>query len=216
MRKTLFLFMATLLFACTAQYLPTHSGKPWQNKIQQIPGKVEGEYYDTGGEGIAYHDTDSINNGSGKLNPANGTFLNEFRLKEGVDISYTKAHDHIDDNPYNVVQPQINQLYVGWTVPGEWIKYTVKVNESKNYRIGIMYTSNGNGTITLDLDDRPLAKDLRITSTHNDQDTVKWRQWHHWNKTDSLTSVNLTKGIHVLTVHIISNGNMNLDYLEFR
>lgn len=216
MRKTLLLLAATLLFACSAQHLLTKSGKPWQNKIQQIPGKIEGEYYNTGGEGIAYHDTDSINNGSGKLNPANGSFLNEFRLKEGVDISYTKAHDHIDDNPYNVVPPQMNQLYVGWTVPGEWIKYTVKVNESRSYHVGIMYTSNGDGTIALDLDDQPLAKDLKITSTHNDLDTVKWRQWHHWNRTDSLTSVNLTRGIHVLTVRIVSNGNMNLDYLEFR
>jgi hypothetical protein len=101
-------------------YKIANLGKPWQNKPQPIPGKIECEYYDLGGEGIAYHDSDSINNGSGKLNPANGSYLNEFRMNEGVDISYTKSHD-IDNNPYSKVFPKMDQLYVGWTKPGSTI-----------------------------------------------------------------------------------------------
>jgi hypothetical protein len=216
MKKILFGLISVALFSCAVTHITTHSGKPWQNKVQQIPGKVECEYYNTGGEGVAYHDSDSVNNGSGKLNPANGTYLNEFRMLEGVDISYTKAHDSIDNNPHNVVQPKMDQLYVGWTVPSEWIKYTVNVKESRNYQIGVMYTSNGDGSISLDLDGSEVAKSLKINSTHDDRDTVKWRQWHHWNKSDSLTTISLKKGIHVLTVHILTNGNMNLDYLEFK
>jgi len=215
MRKSLVVAILTSLFSCTINREITNSGTAWQHKIQQIPGRVECEYYNTGGEGIAYHDSDSTNNGSGKLNPANGTFLNEFRMHEGVDISYTKAHDHIDDNLFNVVAPKMDQLYVGWTVPGEWIKYTVNVTESRNYRIGVMYTLNGDGAIALDMDGKALTSALKIRSTHDDRDTVAWRQWHHWNRTDSLTTVNLQKGTHVLTIHIVTNGNMNLDYLEF-
>ena len=37
--------------------------------------------------------------GSGKLNPNDGTFLNTFRMNEGVDISYTKTNN-IDNIPY--------------------------------------------------------------------------------------------------------------------
>ena len=103
-----------------------YKGKPWNKHAQLIPGKIQCEWYDLGGEGIGYHDKDSINNGSGKLNPANGTFLNEFRMKEGVDISYTKARD-IDNNPYNLVEPFIGDLYVGWTEPNEWINFSIKV-----------------------------------------------------------------------------------------
>lgn len=216
MRKALIGVIAVVSVSCSVNHMVSTSGKPWQNQMQQIPGKVECEYYNTGGEGVAYHDTDSVNNGSGKLNPANGTFLNEFRMHEGVDISYTKAHDSIDNNPHNVVPPKMDQLYVGWTVPGEWIKYTVNVNESRNYQVGAMYTCNGEGSIALDLDGKTIAKDLKINSTHDDRDTVKWRQWHHWNKSDSLTTLNLKKGAHVITVHIVTNGNMNLDYLEFK
>jgi hypothetical protein len=216
MKNVLPALISIMFFSCAVNHAITNSGKPWQNKPQQIPGKMQCEYYNTGGEGVAYHDSDSVNNGSGKLNPANGTYLNEFRMNEGVDISYTKAHDSIDNNPHNVIPPKMDQLYVGWTVPGEWIKYSVNVNESRNYQVSVMYTSNGNGSISLDVDGKSIATDLKIQSTHDDRDPVKWRQWHHWNRSDSLTTINLKKGAHIFTVHIVTNGNMNLDYLEFK
>jgi hypothetical protein len=203
------------LFCCAFMLKATDAGKPWQNKMQQLPGRLECEFYNTGGEGIAYHDTDNTNNGSGKLNPANGTFLNEFRMKEGVDISYTKAHDHIDDNPYNKVSRDMNKFYVGWTQPGEWINYTVKVNRTGTYPIGILYTANGDGAIAIDVDGKEATGPMKIASTHNDEDTIAWRQWHHWNSADSIGKITLSKGLHVLSLHIVANGNMNLDYLEF-
>jgi hypothetical protein len=208
-------FFVVCIASCSPVYKTMHAGKPWQNKIQTIPGKIECEFYNEGGEGVAYHDSDSINNGSGKLNPANGTYLNEFRMKEGVDISYTKPHG-IDDNPYNRVPRDIGQLYVGWTKPGEWINYTVKVEQTAAYKIGLMYTANGDGAISLDVDGKAVTGPLKISSTHDNRDTVAWRQWHHWNKSDSLTSVVLKKGIHILTLHVVANGNMNFDYLEFK
>jgi hypothetical protein len=188
---------------------------PFQNNIQQIPGKIEFEFYDEGGEGVAYHDSDSTNNGSGKLNPPNGTYLNEFRMKEGVDISYTKT-GKIDDNPFNKVPRDMNKLYVGWTKPGEWINYTVNVNEPGRYTMSLLYTSNGDGTISFDVDGTDGTGPLKINSTFDGQDTVAWRQWHHWNKTDSLGSIELKKGAHVLTLHIVTNGNINLDYMDLR
>jgi hypothetical protein len=210
MKKLAFLCIA--LVSCAFIYKSTNSGKPYQNKMQQLPGKLECELYDEGGEGVAYHDTDSVNNGSGKLNPANGTFLNEFRMKEGVDISYTKPAP-VDDNPYGKVAPELGKLYVGWTKPGEWINYTVKVNRAGKYPIGLMYTCNGGGQIALDVDREDVTGTLQIASTHNDRDTVAWRQWHHWNVADSIGSINLKKGVHLLTIHIVAHGDMNLDYL---
>jgi hypothetical protein len=207
-------FFILILCSCTAVYKTMNAGKPWQNKIQQIPGRIECEYYNAGGDGIAYHDSDSINNGSGKLNPANGNYLNEFRMHEGVDISYTKSHD-IDNNPYNKVPRDMDKLYVGWTHPGEWINYTVRVHETRVYKVGLMYTANGDGVISLDMDGKNISGPLNVTSTHDDRDTVQWRQWHHWNKS-VLGSVTIKKGVHILTLHVVANGNMNFDYLEFK
>ena len=206
-----------IAFAAQTNAQKNYKGKAWNSNIQQIPGKIQCEFYDVGGEGVAYHDTDSVNNGSGRLNPANGTFLNEFRMNEGVDISYTKFQDPaIDNSAFNLVEPEKDQHYAGWTEPGEWINYTIKVNKTGNYSIGIMYTASGDGGIALDLDGKPLTSELKIPSTRNDKEPVDWRQWHHWNRIDSLTTVKLKKGVHVLTLRTVKHGNMNYDYLDFK
>src|ERR1700729_3699525 len=76
-------------------FFEQYKGKPFQDSHyttapQRIPGRVECAAYDVGGEGVAYHDSDAVNHGSGQLNPADGSYLNEFRMHDGVDISYTK------------------------------------------------------------------------------------------------------------------------------
>lgn len=208
-KHIIFLLLPVALVTCCKSY----SGKPWDGKAQDIPGKVQCEWYDAGGEGISYHDTDTVNNGSGKLNPANGNFFNEFRMKEGVDISFTKTHG-TDDNPYNDIMPEMNQLYVGWTVPGEWIRYTVDVKESGNYVIGLMYTANGDGGIEIIKEDSSSTGMMKVFSTHKDADTLDWRQWHHWNRME-VGNIRLKKGLQVITLKTADNGNMNYDYMEF-
>jgi hypothetical protein len=191
-----------------------YAGKAWHDSIQVIPGKVECEKYDVGGEGIAYHDADSVNNGSGKLNPDDGTYYNTFRINEGVDISYTKSGG-TDDNPYNKVEPKMKQLYVGWTSPGEWTKYTVDVKESGFYKGTLMYTANADGKIAMDIDGKSWLEPVLIRSTFNAAEPLAWRQWHHWNKQLVFSRLKLTKGKHVLTLKTIEKGGMNYDYIEF-
>jgi hypothetical protein len=204
------MIVPAFLFSCNS-----YKGMPFPGVPQEIPGKVQCEFYDLGGEGVAYHDSDSINNGSGKLNPVNGNPLHEFRIKEGVDISYTKTNG-TDDNPYNDVMPEMNQLYVGWTEPGEWIKYTVNVKETGDYTIGLMYTSNRGGGIEVLGRDSVSSGLMKVQSTYKDADTIAWRQWHHWNKSDSLGKIHLKAGMQVITLKTVTNGNMNYDYLEFK
>ncbi|MDR6762695.1 hypothetical protein J2Y38_002906 [Flavobacterium sp. 2755] len=214
MKKVLLFLNAFVLMNAFSTFAQTSAEKPKPFKTQQIPGKIECEFYDLGGEGIAYHDTDEVNNGSGKLNPVNGNPLNEFRLKEGVDISYTKT-DSIDDTPYTKVPIKMKQLYVGWTQPTEWINYTVEVKKSGTYKIGVLYTANGDGTISIAVNGKDSTGNMKIVSTHDDKDPVAWRQWHHWNSSENIGTIKLEKGKQLLTLHIVENGNMNLDYLTF-
>jgi hypothetical protein len=202
-------------FVTNRNFFKRYNGKPWAGHPRQLPGKLQCEWYDLGGEGIAYHDTDSINNGSGKLNPPNGTLLNQFRMQEGVDISYTKSRQ-IDNNPFNLVEPMMDELYTGWTMPGEWINYSIDVTSTGAYTVGLMYTASGDGEIALFLDGEELTAPLLIPSTRNEKETIDWRNWHHWNKIDSLVTLHLPKGKHVLTLKTISQGNMNYDYLDFK
>lgn len=205
---------ALILISSTPILAQTPTKESKEFKTQQIPGKIECEFYDEGGQSVAYNDTDQDNNGSGKLNPVNGDPLNEFRIKEGVDISYTKA-DSIDDTPYSKVPIKIKQLYVGWTQPSEWINYTVEVKKSGTYKIGVLYTANGDGTISIDVNGKDATGNMKITSTHDNNDPIPWRQWHHWNSSENIAVITLEKGKQLLTLHIGENGNMNLDYLTF-
>jgi len=207
--------------AAQTNFFKNYKGTPYEDSrhqggAQKIPGKVECAYYDRGGEGIAYHDSDSKNSGSGSLNPADGTYLNQFRMDESVDISYTKFHDQIDDSPYDLVKPPENQLYVGWTEPGEWFNITVQAAEAGVYTADFLYTSNRGGTISLDVNGESATAPLTITSTFNASEPIAWRQWHHWNIMANLVRLRLPAGKSVLTVHILSDGNMNLAYFDFK
>jgi hypothetical protein len=90
---------AICLIGCASKGWNGYQGKPFQDSEyrggrQRIPGRVQCAYYDLGGEGVAYHDSDATNHGSGGLNPANGQYLNEFRMHEGVDRGGPLILDH--------------------------------------------------------------------------------------------------------------------------
>lgn len=216
------IFLVAMPVVAQKAFLHSYKGTPYHDSqynggAQKIPGRVYCAYYDLGGEGVAYHDSDASNNGSGMLNPADGTYLNEFRMHEGVDISYTKfKHDPIiDDNPFNKVAPPPNLPYVGWTVPGEWFNVTVDVAKTGDYAADLLYTSNRGGTIALDVNGKRATEALTIVSTYDAADPVAWRQWHHWNMARGLTKLHLTAGKNVLTVHVLTEGQMNFAALDF-
>jgi hypothetical protein len=209
------------IHAQDADFLSHYRGTPFEDSRsrgtpQAIPGRVQCAYYDRGGPGIAYFDTTEKNLGSGGLNPADGTYLNQFRMDEAVDISYTKFHDQIDYNPYNMVKPPENQLYVGWTEPGEWFNITVKTKRAGLYKADLLYTSNRGGVISIDVNGFPASGPLNVISTFNASDPIAWRQWHHWNLQQDIVRLQLAEGESVLTIHILTQGNMNLAYFDFK
>lgn len=90
---------------------------PYGNAPIPIPGRVEAEDFDHGGEAVAYHDMDYANQGGA------------FRTSEGVDIEVCS------EGGYDV----------GWIEAGEWIDYTVNVTSSGTYTIGVRVSSINTG-----------------------------------------------------------------------
>ena len=194
-----------------------HTDMVYKNGAQKVPGKLQCEYYDFGGEGLAYHDSDSINSGSGGLNKADGSHLHEFRINEAVDISYTKFRDPpIDNNAYNFVDPEKDQLYIGWTDPGEWTKYTIDVETEGSYELDLMYTANQEGKISFSVNDIDVSGPVSVPSTFVAEDTVAMRQWHHWNYIENIAQIQLKEGIQTFTIHTVEIGSMNYDFLHFK
>jgi lysophospholipase L1-like esterase len=82
------------------------SQSPYGGAAWAVPGTIQAENYDVGGEGVAYHDVDASNNGGA------------YRTG-GVDI-----HVGMDGSPI-----------IGWTKGGEWLEYTVNVTTAGNYTL---------------------------------------------------------------------------------
>ncbi|MFT7562244.1 MAG: hypothetical protein ACI93R_004179 [Flavobacteriales bacterium] len=215
LKHLLLLLITSHLFSCSSTenstYVQSTSGMPVD---QVIPGRLQCEFYDTGGEGVSFSDSYTINSGSGGLNKGSDYF-STFRINEAVDISYSKYFDQIDNSKFNIVDQQENQLYVGWTQPGEWMKYTVDVEESGNYQVGLMFTSRHGGVVRLSTENGEHV-DLHVPTTYDQKDPHDWRQWHHWNYIEDLGTLTLKKGKQTLTFTTIEKGEMNYDYIDFK
>ena len=204
--------LAALTLA-SAAVPPDYAGRPFADAVHKagppcIPGIVQCALYDLGGEGVAYHDTDAINNGSGKLNrePGHqrahaGEYIWHFRDAEGVDVSFVK--DWADLNHTNLVSPPVNQFYIGWTEDGEWCNYTVHVTRPGLYRVRCLYAFRANA-VRFDLDGKPAATCQLPEPTAS---------YHHWNLADIGTLRFPEAGLHVLTFRY-GKGN-NFAWFEF-
>jgi hypothetical protein len=219
-------FLLVVCFYADANIPEGYQGKPFEDSIhssgpQAIPGRLQAALYDLGGEGIAYHDVDPINHGSGELNHKpehceEGVSLSicRFREDEGVDVSYVKKM--ADLNHPNMVAPEWQQLYIGWTEDGEWAKYTVDVKKSGKYKIVAMY-SNIAQTIQFSLTNQ-VAAECRLPVNPSQQFSLQsypdWIVWHIWNKAECGEIEFPQTGLQLLTLHY-KKGN-NLAYFDFR
>jgi hypothetical protein len=102
-------FDVTKSASTTVAFVAPSSNKPFGASAAVIPGRVEAENFDLGGNQYAYLDLDVANKGA------------QYRLTDYVDIQTTKDSAGL----YNI----------GWTQAGEWLKYTVNVLESGYYDI---------------------------------------------------------------------------------
>ena len=216
-----FLVSAIIICSCfcifaQAQIPSDYKGKPYSDSLyrkgaQVIPGIVELGYYDLGGEGIAYHDVDKINNAGGKLNyeqncPSSGglptpNYICHFRENEGVDVSYTK--DLADFNHTNLYEPPVRQYYIGWEADNEWTNYTVNVKIAGKYKIIALYGNDDNKS-SLSINNIKAA-DIKLPKSTGSM--------HSWNKAEVGTITFPSTGLNLLTLHY--NAGSNLAYFEF-
>jgi hypothetical protein len=212
-------------FALRAQIPKGYKGKPFQDAAhmsgpQDIPGRLQAVLYDLGGEGVAYHDTDKINHGSGELNYTKGhceegvsAYICHFRENEGVDISYVKKL--ADLNHPSLVFPEWQQLYLGWEETGEWVNYTVDVKKAGRYKIVAMYSHTAN-TIQFSLNNQPAA-DCKLPvdpwTQFPDRHDPDWMMYHSWNRAECGEIEFPKAGRQLLTLHY-KTGN-NLAYFDF-
>ncbi|MBP7570882.1 MAG: carbohydrate-binding protein [Acidobacteria bacterium] len=91
---------------------------PYGGSARAVPGVVQAEDFDEGGEGVAYHDGSAGNSGGA------------YRAT-GVDLQRTTD----SGGGYNV----------GWMAAGEWLQYTVKAEAAATYTLRARVAADGPG-----------------------------------------------------------------------
>ena len=114
------------------------NGSPFLGSPHRIPGRIEAEHFDFGGEGRAYHDADANNIGLA------------FRPNEGVDL------EGANDGGFDVY----------WITAGEWLEYTFEVTEAGNFDISpFVATVPGFGHFRLLVDNVDVSGIKPVTNT---------------------------------------------------
>ena len=115
------------------------SSSPFSGTAINIPGKIEAENFNLGGNGVGYYDLSSGNQG--------------YSYRTG-DVDIEECAD--DGGGYDV----------GWTDAGEWLEYTVNVAATGKYNFQMrLATQNASGTFHLMVDGVALTSTETITNT---------------------------------------------------
>ena len=115
----------------------SYSGTPYS-----IPGKIEAENFDKGGEGVSYHDTDTTNTGG------------QYRHNVGVDI------ERCNEGGYAITDIR----------KGEWLNYAVKVDTSGKYNLVVKVSSVvGGKTFHIELDHVNISGPIEVPNTGGNQ-----------------------------------------------
>ncbi len=156
--------------------------RPYTALPLTIPGSFDAAHYDKFeggvGQGIAYQDASVINEGN-------------FRTDEYVDAETKPAEGDI----------------VGWIVAGEWLEYTVDVEQAGNYNLTFRYAcgnSAGGGPVSIAADGQLLTSGVTVNYTGG---------WNTWS-TKNVGEIPLKSGEQVLRLHF-DNGELNVGKLTF-
>ena len=120
---------------------------PYGGTAPAIPGTVQAENYDTGGQGVAY-DVTGVNGNANGYRP------------DGVDLEATSDTGGGYD--------------LGWTGGGQWFRYTVDVATAGTYTVGLRVAAPAAVNGALHLSD---ASGTDLTGAVNLPATGDWQTW---------------------------------------
>ena len=157
----------------------------YEGKIAVIPGKIEAENYDVGGNRFTFYDKDSENQGKA------------YR-EDAVDI------ESIDDAACGMLS--CKGYAVGYTQTGEWLEYSVNVESDAELTLTAnVATASETAGFQLFMDGKAITDSIKVAKI----DTT-WKVY----KEIEIGTVKLEKGEHVLRI-LITGAYVNIDWLQF-
>lgn len=159
--------------------------EPYHGAPMAIPGTIQAQDFDLGGQDVAYWDNSEENEGG------------DYRQDEWVDLEE--------------VEDESGEYNIGWTEEDEWLEYTVDVETAGAYNITYRVASGGDGELALSFDGEQVDQ-IMIPSTTNDPDEW-WTDFTYTDVTTD--AVELEEGEQVMRLDIITGGfNINYIVFE--
>ena len=157
-----------------------------------IPGTIYASNYDLGNDGIAYSDKYSA---TYHIDTDNFQAWNQgwsYR-NDGVDI---ESNNDSDSNGY----------HISFVDDGEWMVYTIDVQQSGFYNVVTRYSSQeSGGLLNLTIDEIPIAQNIELFNTGGFNNYIN----------NLTTDIYLEAGIHKLKVKIVGDGYFHFTSLTF-
>tara|TARA_Y100000590_G_scaffold254922_1_gene286228 strand:+ start:1192 stop:3870 length:2679 start_codon:yes stop_codon:yes gene_type:complete len=157
-----------------------------------IPGTIYASDYDLGNDGIAYSDKHSA---TYHVDTDNFQAWNQgwsYR-NDGVDI---ESNNDSDSNGY----------HISFVDDGEWMVYTIDVQQSGFYNVVTRYSSQeSGGLLNLTIDEIPIAQNIELFNTGGFNNYIN----------NLTTDIYLEAGIHKLKVKIVGDGYFHFTSLTF-
>lgn len=163
--------------------------KPYRN--HSAPGRIFATEYDLGRIGKAYQDNDFQNLWVSSGQHTEWNAGNKMR-NDGVDI-------------YACNDKVTNGYYVGKTENGEWLQYTLNINQTKEYKLDIRYNNESAESSRVSIKDESGEILAQIDLPPTD------KEW----KTISGQRINLSKGKKKLRLYF-DTGNANINFFELK
>jgi GH35 family endo-1,4-beta-xylanase len=153
---------------------------PFKAEPISLPGILEAEDFNNGVNGVAYSDTDDKNEGK------------KYRTNCGVDI------DSVANGGY----------VLGWTATGEWLEYTVKVDEEQLMVWSAKVSSGASGSaFRIYMGDTDISGRVSVPQTASGS-------WTVYTEVKGRTKISMPVGTYNLRL-VIEGSSCNIDKITF-
>ena len=162
---------------------------PYKNTATALPGTLQAENFDSGADGIAFHDNNGNKEGDGSAYRSDATGVDIVKGGTGYAIGYGEV--------------------------GEWMEYTVNVKEAGIYSYDISYSAPEDGAaISL-----ALSKNGELTPLTDEKVVLaKTGAWGTYKSAHSRLSIPLEEGEQIIRLKIAGGSGtyvINIDKLTF-
>ena len=159
---------------------------PYKGTAITLPGTVEAENFDEGGEEVTYHDSNT-----------------DF---EGDAASYRSDHGGVD------IKKVGDRYTIGYTHSGEWLEYTIDVTKAGIYEYDAYVSSGTTGSafkMSIESDDgsKALSETINVPQTGDGS-------WNNYVPVHGRTLISLAEGKHTLRINVTGDSG-DIDKVVF-